>query len=965
MHIPDNSSVIHSDARVLPVEERDSRQRENENEREPRVAVIAVHGVGWHAPGASADAVATLLLSLGTGMNKAPRGPGQANAAGDSSGHPLYSGCVTSAIDVPLRPVQSASRDADRANDRDQQSWFSRIWGVFDERRGFLSQTRNERGIYPRGYDKRELREGEPDRGDFAYRFMITQLAGYQGEVDRDFQTVRLETKRNSSSGATVHIYDAHYSDLSKPQSNIVAFFFAFYQLLFHLASLSLLAVYWTEAENVMTQSAQRWRWRVVSSIHATAVRLLTMFVPILNVILLEIACSAFIDKGLHQSWLPPVSVCLASLLGVVAAFLVLRNLGAPSRPFLWALLPFLGAAAGPVILGGLACLYNSIYRLNVDFYQTLLLLSWLSIAGVVLGWIAWTFNQLRPGAFWLAMVLYVGNCSLFLLRLLPHACLLQLAGTNQFAAASLWSVQWTFGELLLSWIICLLCALITWPLATFCTRTIKPQDDEPRANADGRKARAIAAFRTGRFAFSIPAILFVIVTCVLWSGVVSYGSKKLRAYDGLTQAVASAGPASQPQLSHVIPGVCAVDRWMGQIDPKYRAPECDPAASLGQTPFRTNYLIGLLLVSVTPSLPITMIIFVLCLFLLIWAVLPSVVFEINPEWTKDAPTNRIRALGEWLSRGLDNTAILTRALWFAIVPVPLIFFAVDWMLLHDFLLPTNRALTYIDSAVKFTLLLIEGQGLALAVFGAALAGFILKYLTTVLDAILDVDNYLRTSPLEATPRAKIAERITSLLRYIARQNDDHGQPYYTKLVIVAHSLGSMVTTDLLRYLERSGREARDPDLTRYGFREPADKRRDIPICVFSMGSPLRQLLNRFFPHLYWWVSDIPDNSVTDLGDPIVNAMPRISAPLPRTDEMNVAHWSNAFRSGDYIGRSLWIGQWLQRNSSGDPQQSPDSASAPAPQACDEMCIGLGAHTHYWDRSAPEIARRLDELIAR
>jgi hypothetical protein len=27
------------------------------------------------------------------------------------------------------------------------------------------------------------------------------------------------------------------------------------------------------------------------------------------------------------------------------------------------------------------------------------------------------------------------------------------------------------------------------------------------------------------------------------------------------------------------------------------------------------------------------------------------------------------------------------------------------------------------------------------------------------------------------------------------------------------------------------------------------------------------------------------------------------------------------------------------------------------------MCIGLGAHTHYWDRSAPEIGKELDRLI--
>ena len=28
-----------------------------------------------------------------------------------------------------------------------------------------------------------------------------------------------------------------------------------------------------------------------------------------------------------------------------------------------------------------------------------------------------------------------------------------------------------------------------------------------------------------------------------------------------------------------------------------------------------------------------------------------------------------------------------------------------------------------------------------------------------------------------------------------------------------------------------------------------------------------------------------------------------------------------------------------------------------------EFCIGAGAHTHYWDRTAPQIAVQLDQLI--
>ncbi len=933
-----------------------------ENAQGPNVAVIAIHGVGRHAPGASAEAVATLLLSIDKigkegGGGDEPKRPGQPKKS------PLYSGFEIESIDVPLRPVLSPPEDAEKANERHQQAWLSRLWGIFDERRGFLSETRKGKGGSPAGYDTSELRKGEPDRGNYGYRFMITQLAGYEGEVDRDFQTVRLEGKRTKANSAapTVHIYDAHYSDLSKPQSNIVAFFFAFYQLLFHLASLSLLAVYWTEAENVTIDEKRRWRWRIVASLHATSVRLLTMFVPILNVVLLEIACSAFLDKTQGKASLPLVSCVVAGLLGLIATFILLRKQGSPPRPLLWMLVPFLGAGLGILILGGLACIYNCFFHPGVSLSQTLLLITWLTFAGVLLGWLAWTFNQLRPGAFALSIVLYAGNAGWFLFYLLPRAY-------GQFATASLWAVQWTFGELLLSWVLCLLCALLTAPLAIFCTQTVRPRPEKDETvetaedRAKERRARAIAAFRTGRFAFSIPVILFVVVTCVLWSGVVVYGSDKFNAFAAVPLESKDSGVSTSGWASYAVPGVTPVVERMDRIREPDPPPECCAKPVPPGTAFWSKYLRGLLLVCVTPSLPVTMILFALSLSLLIWAVLPSIVFEIKPEWTKGAAADRMRSLGKWLSRGLDNTAILTRLLWFAIVPIPLITFALDWMALRN---PQSGIGHFVERAGKPTLLLIEGQGLVLAVFGAALAGFVLKYLTTVLDAILDVDNYLRTSPLDETPRAKIAERITSLLRYIARQTDDQGRPYYSKLIIVAHSLGSMVTTDLLRYLERSGKGAPDPGLARYDFRTPPEMKCSdpLPIYVFSMGSPLRQLLNRFFPHLYWWVSDTPDNSLEDLGDPVGPPMPGITSALPRTDEMNVTHWSNAYRSGDYIGRSLWVGQWLQRNGSGDPTQPPEVAHEVAPRACDEMCIGLGAHTHYWDRSAPDIAAVLDKLI--
>lgn len=931
----------------------------------PCVAVIAIHGVGQHLSGASADQVSTLLLSIGR------NGAGKENV-GDTNNAPKnktvevpappYSGFIATSIDVPLRPVQSPRDDAKIANSRSQHSWLSSVWGLFDERRGYLAAARQEADYVPPGYKVEELRPGEPDRGEYAYQFMLTQVAGYRGAVDRNFQTVRLEGKRAANfPPATVHIYDAHYSDLTKPQSNILAFFFAFYQLLFHLASLSLQAVYWAEAENVKKDRRRIWRWRVGSSVHATSIRLLIMWVPFLNLILLEIACSAFADKTQGWSSSSAVSLALvfAAVLSLGTTFFMVRQSPSPSRPFLWAAIPFLGAGLGTLVLSGLACLYKYVFHLQLRFSETLLLLGWLLLAGLIVALIGKKFDPLRPGAFWLSVTLYAFNLLLFVFYLLPDASA-RGAGSNQVATASLWAVQWIFGELLLSWILCLLCALLSWPLSLLCIQGIRKDTT--------RKARAVAAFRTGRFAFAVPAILFMIVTCTLWSGVMVAGSDKLKAFDRVCPTAAKLGTSSRRLPSILVPGIDSVEDWINRASPPDKQPDNRPGtpATSGppsQTGFWSKYLAGLLLVSVTPGLPVTMAIFVLSLLLLTWAVLPSVAFELKPEWTENATSDRIRSLGEWMSRGLDNTAILTRLLWFAIVPVPLFFFGFDWLALHNKLSAVEfRALYY---ASKFTLPLIQKAGLILAVSGAAVFGFILKYLTTVLDTILDVDNYLRTSPKDRTPRALIAERCTSLLRYIAAYRDDQNRSY-SKVIIVAHSLGSMVTTDLLRYLERSADDTPDLGLARYGFRQkpiPANQSK-LPIYVFSMGSPLRQLLNRFFPHLYWWVSDTPDNALVDLGAPIDSAKPTIISLLPRTDEMNATLWSNAYRSGDYVGRSLWVGQWLYRNKSGDMTQPPDIAQAGAPQSCTEMCIGLGAHTHYWDRTAPDVAAKLDQLIA-
>src|SRR5207237_5379372 len=71
----------------------------------------------------------------------------------------------------------------------------------------------------------------------------------------------------------------------------------------------------------------------------------------------------------------------------------------------------------------------------------------------------------------------------------------------------------------------------------------------------------------------------------------------------------------------------------------------------------------------------------------------------------------------------------------------------------------------------------------------------------TMLDALLDVDNYLRQHPKRRTPRARIAERFASLLRYIGHWSDDEGH-VYKAIVFVTHSQGTVITADMLNFLQ-------------------------------------------------------------------------------------------------------------------------------------------------------------------
>jgi hypothetical protein len=206
------------------------------------------------------------------------------------------------------------------------------------------------------------------------------------------------------------------------------------------------------------------------------------------------------------------------------------------------------------------------------------------------------------------------------------------------------------------------------------------------------------------------------------------------------------------------------------------------------------------------------------------------------------------------------------------------------------------------------------------------------------LDIALDVINYLREHPYDRTIRAQIFTRYVSLLRYVCNWRSPIDGASYDRIVIFAHSQGTIITVDLLRFLQVE----RDPELQ---FLDTPGR-----IQLFTMGCPLRQLYGLRFPHIYDWARH-PEGARTG------TALPPDRLPDP-TRLLSVSRWVNAYRSGDYVGRNLW-------RSEKDPDvYDPKVVVEDPAKTRREFCIGGGAHIHYWDKTAPRIAEELDSLIA-
>jgi hypothetical protein len=184
----------------------------------------------------------------------------------------------------------------------------------------------------------------------------------------------------------------------------------------------------------------------------------------------------------------------------------------------------------------------------------------------------------------------------------------------------------------------------------------------------------------------------------------------------------------------------------------------------------------------------------------------------------------------------------------------------------------------------------------------------------------VDVTSWMQEHPPEFTPRARIFARLIALLDKLQTEP-------YSGVVIVAHSQGAMVVTEALRYLSWVD----------------SDRYKNLPMSLFTLGCPLRQLYAARFPWIYDWVGLKSTERVKKL-----NAPPQV-----------VGAWTNAYGAGDYIGRNLWSADHGAFNH-GQPS-TPVTQGKYAKRS--EFCLGPWAHVHYWDWRNLEVALELDRLI--
>lgn len=795
------------------------------------------------------------------------------------AGYVGYGEFVEAPLQVPVSPVVRAARAP--ADSRRWRRWLS----------VFRSAYRNERVAGGAAAD------AQPD-----FSFMESQLRDYDAARDPPaYQTLRLSAERSArelrpgqgavEQRARVDVYELYWADLSRLGSGLLRILGELYQLLFHVSSLGRLTVDLALGQNPRSRS-----WRALASVQTLANATLTLPVAILNLYLLLVTV-------LLAVVLVPLRVGAPDyrLLGAQLAWGVLGLVLGAWWAYRATLRPACGKALLTVLCGAAAVMAVAL----VDHSQQISRLSMLAMAvllllALVAAWALRVYERRRPGA-WACGRIAGAPVLAFMIYKLP---LLAVAGGPVRSGERElvhWvgnTAEWIFILLGGAWVLLFALQVLAFALGEWAARDVPPP---AAAGAESPRQSARRAVWTGRIALFVPTATFLVLTLALWSML-------LAALRGRLSALNYESFRYGGHHGEVVP----VEQFIADL-----------IAQSGGPAF--NLFLGLVALAVV---------------LLVWGLLPAVLAEALPPRGADAL--QTRRLGHGLDYGFRLAAWAGWVMLAAAVFVLPLSFVGAALYEAGRLGPTLSAWYDAYQAAFRGNVLLSSAGLALGgsavgvvALGSRLGKVFLGF-RGALDVALDVDNWLREHPLDANPKSRICARYASLLRFIERHRDGEGRGYQA-VVIVAHSQGTVISADLLRFLRTAGRG--HPPVS-------------LPVYLLTLGSPLRQLYGLRFPHLYGWARH-------DEGP--------AASRRPAPDELAVELWVNAYRSGDYVGRYLWRadgdGERYTPIDAGGVKAWRDAPTLAAARRL-EFCLGPGAHTHYFDTTAPRIGEAIDQLIA-
>jgi hypothetical protein len=873
-----------------------------------RVAIVVVHGVADQKLGDTAQALADLMAAQTTNGATYERG-------------------VRSDVLLPVQPlepiavVQSASATLRKQARQSVGSDYLRNEGAAS-------------GAARRGEDKSATVSQGVEFTSYLLGKAINNKA-INNEASGESYTMPVISllRRDEEKVENVDVCEMYWADLSRLAGNIPTILTELFTFLFRLSTLGRDTV---QTQAAAPQSASHWQWRLLSRCQTA---LDWMYSRILALLFLQLVMYALI--------LIPFGIALQHQRSAFLAASALLVAVAGCATLYYARKAFLSLLAAVGV--GLVMVF--VYWLGGTMPTWIVGLTWLGILG--LAYNAWLviceerFPLVRPpgivlGLASIAIVLYYAE---------------RAAQTDleMWIVGALRGVEFSLAVIAFWWFISGWLFLV-WLLAGICVVRIHASAaarESPEAAT--MRARAKATVGTGRMCLVVSIGFFVVLSMTAWALITTVVEK---AVDGVpyepiifkvpVKTGTSNATSATPSVLASQPAPAQEGGNATKSEDRCEQNKEGAARFLCQRYVKSTETFALIAIVLA-------------------ALAGYLMAMLGPSMVMEAALGKLEgeSLGIWLTRGyrwmdriMASLAVLCAVAAFLIGTALLAYRLRDWgvdvgwiVSLANTLDESTGLSTSSSKALSYFVVSAGSVAVALAAVSRVLSRYV-PWMRAPLDAALDVDNYFREFPRKAIPRARIFSRYVSVLKYVAGRGYDH-------IVVVAHSQGTVISTEVLRYLKEGTDTKRGSELQQALW----DRLRDRIVMV-TAGCPLRQLYAARFPLVYDWV--LADHN---------------GAFGPTASGIGAKRWVNIFATGDYVGRWLWTrhpGATEYPPSEIDEEVSNGASTYAPPQLPDlpdwrrlieahaetDISLGAGAHTRYFHISQKSVAEIVDAVVS-